>query len=1068
MPDTDHAKEWVEGSGVNPEIVSLNVRTLLADTSNPYDGRAFPIAEFLNWEVKLAAHTRERRLPPFERGWSCNGLDPYSGWSRMMWGCFKPDRPRPKVDDNGVPKVKDTGEPDWQKYEHPRKMPTRVFFLDVPWSVWKKVARRYRVGVKLSERRRGFWAWVVAHPEIPVIVVEGAKKAGCLLTLGHVAVALPGVFNGYRRREEVESTIRTLTPDLQLFAQQGRRIFICFDHDVKPQTIRNVRMAIDQTGRLYLLAGAEVLIIDLPGGTQKVGIDDFVVARGAHAFEEAFAAALPLEQWSALNHYRLTHAPTVTFNRRYLEKLPFPRSGLCFVKSAKGTGKTQALEPVVASALRWGRPTIVVTNRVVLGRAICHRLGVEWVEDLRSSEVGQLLGFGLCIDSLHPGSQARFDPSRWTGAVVVLDEWEQDLWHALDSATCREHRVAILQTLRELLQTVLTTGGLVIALDADLSDLSVDFLMEYAGVEGAPWIALNEWKPECGSEVTIYDTSTPAPLVAEAERWVADGQPIMICLDSQKASSKWGSLNMESYFLKKFPDKKILRIDSETVSEPGHPAYGCVNNLNEVIKGYDIIICTPTIAAGVSIDEPSPIRAVFGVYQGAVPVTEGQQQLARVREFVPRFVWARPFGVGKVAGGAMSYKQLLKSQNRLLKQNLLLLHEADSFDVDQACEPITRRTWAKMAARINAAMFRYREAFVRGLEAEGHQVSIISDTEVRESVAALSAQLASAEDSGDVAAAEACMAELAPLVEALAARKEEAQFVGEAVEEVRQTNQLAAAEAVSAAADIDEQEYRALKDKRSKSKEEKYSEAKYLLHQRYGQTVSARLKLLDDAGWHPKIRLHYYLVHHPDYVRMRDRREWRGHFERGGGQFCPQDVRLLTHQVEALRALGLPALMDPHREVHADDPDVKALAERAKRCAKDVKIFLGLTIHPDASPVEVVQLLLGKLGAPLEYLRREKLPDGSRRRVYQWREPDDDRKTVFTSWEVRDRAAAEKGEATPGNLVDWLSPGEPAGATLPVEGPPPDHRSNQSTPGPTSANSSPITGSGKCRDIASP
>ena len=38
----------------------------------------------------------------------------------------------------------------------------------------------------------GFWAWVMAHPEIPVCLTEGEKKAACLLTLGYVAITYGG------------------------------------------------------------------------------------------------------------------------------------------------------------------------------------------------------------------------------------------------------------------------------------------------------------------------------------------------------------------------------------------------------------------------------------------------------------------------------------------------------------------------------------------------------------------------------------------------------------------------------------------------------------------------------------------------------------------------------------------------------------------------------------------------------------------------------------------------------------------------------------------------------------
>ncbi|MEO0835534.1 MAG: DUF3854 domain-containing protein [Cyanobacteria bacterium J06642_3] len=91
------------------------------------------------------------------------------------------------------------------KYETPFKTPTEVFFLKVPLHIWQKIGSRYQVALRESiiivkqGRAIGFWAWILAHPEILIIITEGAKKAGGLLSAGYCGVALPGINNGYHR-----------------------------------------------------------------------------------------------------------------------------------------------------------------------------------------------------------------------------------------------------------------------------------------------------------------------------------------------------------------------------------------------------------------------------------------------------------------------------------------------------------------------------------------------------------------------------------------------------------------------------------------------------------------------------------------------------------------------------------------------------------------------------------------------------------------------------------------------------------------------------------------------------
>ncbi len=108
--------------------------------------------------------------------WCCFGEDPLHNYAPMQWGCGKPNRPRTEF--NG-PKI--------IKYEHPPKVETRIFLLSVPAHIWEKVAERYGVAITEEDRTRSFWAWV-HKSNIPIILVEGAKKAGCLLSAGYAAM----------------------------------------------------------------------------------------------------------------------------------------------------------------------------------------------------------------------------------------------------------------------------------------------------------------------------------------------------------------------------------------------------------------------------------------------------------------------------------------------------------------------------------------------------------------------------------------------------------------------------------------------------------------------------------------------------------------------------------------------------------------------------------------------------------------------------------------------------------------------------------------------------------------
>ena len=308
-------EEW-SASGVDKELTRLNVVPLEGIAASEYllysdaiprrnDGR---ISETF---LQLYSHTGEG-------GWWCSGIDLLTG-EEDVWGCFKPDYPRCSRD-----------RPKPIKYEHPPKTPTGVFALKVTSSIWEKIASRYGVDISaqdmnLSLPDLGFWRWVINHPEIPVCLTEGAKKAGALLSAGYVAIALPGINNGYRTpKDETGKRIgkSCLIPQLEIFTQGkigeiGREIYVVFDCDAKPNTIKAVNAAIKKIGYLFQQQDCEVKVVTWDNQLGK-GVDDLIINQGQESFDRAYQNALSLEIWKAKSWTQLTYAPEVVVNSPYL------------------------------------------------------------------------------------------------------------------------------------------------------------------------------------------------------------------------------------------------------------------------------------------------------------------------------------------------------------------------------------------------------------------------------------------------------------------------------------------------------------------------------------------------------------------------------------------------------------------------------------------------------------------------------------------------------------------------------------------------------------------------------
>jgi predicted P-loop ATPase len=250
-----HWDEWI-ASGVNPEIVAANVRSVDGELAlqiiceevsekiqNVKSYPTEPLKRILN---------QNQNLVDGDGGWWLTGLDPLNNWSRREdWGQLKPNQPRP-----------DTQKPDkLVKYVNPNQVDTGAIFLEDP-------------------TKPDRWVKVKNAPSIPLILVEGGKKAGALVSLGYNAIAIPGIWGAYRRKDDVKNLPARLIPEIEAMASEGRPIVFCYDQDEKETTRDAVRAAIRSTGNLLRAKGCKVGVAKWDKRSGK-GIDDVLSQKGA-------------------------------------------------------------------------------------------------------------------------------------------------------------------------------------------------------------------------------------------------------------------------------------------------------------------------------------------------------------------------------------------------------------------------------------------------------------------------------------------------------------------------------------------------------------------------------------------------------------------------------------------------------------------------------------------------------------------------------------------------------------------------------------------------------------------
>ncbi|WP_298913540.1 plasmid replication protein, CyRepA1 family [uncultured Nostoc sp.] len=972
----------LERSAIDPEIAELNFKSLSGNGGFEYLLYSNRISRRNDGRLRDGDMRRYAHLS--NGGWWCDGINVIT-WLDSLWGCLKPNTPR--IDENGK----------LIKYEHPLKVDTEIFALRVPARIWELISRRYDVALPENYQSlpySDFWRWVIKNTQIPIILCEGCKKAAAILSCGYVAIGLPGVWGGCRRLKDEygeNSGAPYLIPQLTVFAQPGRRIYFCFDADTKRTAIRTVNCAIAKTAKLLSLRGCEVRVMGWHPALGK-GIDDLIVACGREQFDIVYCNVQKLDEWNTRQLRRLTYTPDLSLNQRYLGEISIPsgKQLIGFV-SPKNTGKTHLLQWLTDPIIRAGeRKVLVITHRVQLATQLVKKLGLPFIDELKETEEGSHFGMGLVIDSLHPKSKAKFNPDEWKGCWLILDEIMQLIWHLLNSTTCQSDRVAIIKNFKRLLLNVVNYGGKIFIADADLNDIGIDFIKGIIGQEIDTFLVENTFKFVEPWQISLVRGNNPAQLIKVLTQKLENGKKCFVALSGQRASSKWGSRNLEAYYRKLLPQLRILRIDSKTTITPAHPAFGCTDNLNEVVKDYDLILTTSTIETGVSIEEKH-FDYVFGIFQG-VQTTDGvRQHLSRYRPPVPRYIWLAPVGINRVGNGSNSVKALLAGEYKKNRANIKKLVDLGFEEsIEGNFESICINTWAKLGAIINDGMNSYDKQIISDLKDEGHIICELSENESPETA--------------------------------------EVEATKQAIYENCKEEYTGHCESVAVSESLTDEQFLKLDKQNCKTEEQQLQHRKGEIERRYNILATSDLVEKDDKNWYSLIRLHYYLGTGREFLPDREINVMSTALKNGDGDYFIPDTNksLIGKKIDALYWLQFNELMQVD-EISNNHQLAIELLEKGKKNSYDLKLVLNVDFAKIKTPMEACRRLSALIGHKLPLLRKE----GNRNqqiRIYGTPAPDfqrddeanlvlvdgravpvsDRREEVFTAWVERDILAREK------------------------------------------------------------
>ncbi|MEB3334475.1 MAG: plasmid replication protein, CyRepA1 family [Cyanobacteriota bacterium] len=904
-----HLREWVEDSACHPALAAANLLSLQgADVLQALAGDRLEALEGEASQYSTVAVAQLLRpLEPVAEGggWWCSGLDPLAGWAPMGWGQFKPDRPRWDSKRNRP-----------RKLENPVGIAARTVWLRVPAVVAAIVANRFKlalpidVGADVDGSKGAFWRWWESQIRLPLVPIEGIKKAGALLSIGIPAVGLSGIWPGATARAE-----------LLALPLKGRSVWVLFDHSTREDP--DEPKAADRLGRELARVGAKVRVGIVPG-THGKGADDHLVNGGS--WEELFASLQPLKPAPALHRLR---QPDVVAPPGYLSQFITLPDGkrLVVVRAPMGSGKTDWIAKVVARYQHEGRRVVLITHRRSLGAASAEKIGLPWADEAAPGSDLRQTGIALCIDSLHPGSALQFRASEWSDAVVIIDEAAQVLHHAVmgRGTAVADRRAEILVQLSELL----AHAHLVIAADAQLADPHLEALE--AAVGERAWLIGSAHRPAANRVLFVHPSRDSWRLkLKEAiqNRW-----RIWISTTAKDQGPN-SAKHLAELIKTHWPDARILVVDSDTVADPTHDAHRLAADPNGISAAYDVVITTPAIQSGLSIDK-TPFDVVFSIAGGNTAPEGVVQSMGRVRCDCPRHLYAPLQSPGnrlKIGSGSTDPKQILRSHDHHMTVVVGQLARA-GVNLETGSIGPWLLLWAKLVAHQNRQAMAFCPTVVALMEEQGCAVTYLE--------------------------------KIAP------EQQSEAITIGQELKAFAETAQAAADEAVRKVEVISDCEAQELLKKRRLTPSQKTAITRWRLDRSWGLRGTAPSQdLLDqdrDGAWKSH-RFRWLLISKPSTEPLVDAHD---RAIAAKIKWAPD----LTHQtlgtkVATALALGLRGWLQRvgGDSFTAEDPDVVRLQATALALRHDLRQVLG--IEPAQTGVKTLRRLLRLVGARLESRRK--------------------------------------------------------------------------------------------------
>lgn len=314
----------------------------------------------------------------------------------------------------------------------------------------------------------------------------------------------------------------------------------------------------------------------------------------------------------SVNNFKYRNAKRIIVNNRFLDcKI---EEGINLIRSPIGTGKTELIKNYIKEDVK---KVLYLSHLVHLVESSAHRLGLTSYKDCNNIDLQTCEKLAICLNSL-PRLSPDGDLPNISYDLLVLDEIEQSINRL---GTDIRRKTLIINIILDLISKAKT----VVFLDADLGKNTVELVKN----ESRPVnIVINEYQI-LNRSIELYKHKND---LQNRALKALDNDKVYLTLNNKQEAHRVFNL-----FQHQNPHKKGLLISSDTSHRQEVKDF--FKDVNSASLLYDYVICSPSAATGISIDN-NHFTFVGGIFNNTINTpNDCKQAIGRVRNISNYHVW---------------------------------------------------------------------------------------------------------------------------------------------------------------------------------------------------------------------------------------------------------------------------------------------------------------------------------------------------------------------------------------------------------------------------------------------